>query len=281
MTDLSVIVVCHNSGPYLRECLDSLALGVGDLSWELVLVDNGSTDGAPDRLGSTRETGRPERVLRLSSPLNLGYAAAANLGAAVARGRHLVFLNPDTRCLNDTLARLARQLDSDPGLGAAGPALEDEQGCAQASARAFPGYSTVLFHRRAPLSRWWPANPGSTAYLFPARPDWLSGAVLAVRREAWEDVGGFDPRYFLYVEDVDFCARLHAAGRQVAYVPEARVLHRVDGERRPPARRRVLEHHRGMWRYYQKHLARGPVRGVLTWLGILGRCAWHSTRVST
>ena len=235
---VSVIVVSFNTSDLLRQCLQSILTeceGLPDgLTAEILVVDNGSTDGSPEMV--EREfaaRNAPVRLLR--SQVNLGFAAANNLAMDAARGRYLVLLNSDA-WLHPGALRLAIELmESDSTVGVGGARLVGPQGEWQPSARAFPTlwHVFVVFSglaSRFPKSRifgafdrtW--ANPD-----LPAEVDWVPGAFSIMRREALAQTGLFDPQFFLYCEEVDLCRRIKAKGFRVLYWPDVVVTH-IGGE---------------------------------------------------
>ena len=256
---VGVVLVTHDTREEVCGALDSLgAEGAGRGDLEVVVVDTGSSDGT----AAAVHRGWPAaRVLRL---VNTGFARAANAGLRATGAPVVVVANADVRFGAGALAALERALEEDPGLGAVGPEVRYPDGSLQASARRRPDTRTAVLH--ALLGRLRPDNPWTRRYhardLDPGLPrdvDWLSGCAIALRREAVEAVGGFDPGYFLYVEDVDLAERLRAAGWRLGYRPGARVRHRV-GASTSRVRWTALRHHaRSLDRYLAARL-RGPWR---------------------
>ena len=264
-----VVVVAHRS----REDVVAL-LGDLDAATPVVVVDTASGDGTAEFVRAAA-AGRPVRLLELA---NTGYARAANAGIrALPPGvAHAVVLNADVRLAADVPARLAAVLEADPSLGAVGPRVRYPSGAPQASARRIPGLGTAVLHGL--LGWWWPGNPATRAYRAdPAAAradagsgaddaavvavDWVSGCALALRRTAVEAVGGFDPGYPLFVEDVDLCDRLAAAGWRVGLAPGIEVIHRVGGATAGRPLRARLAHARGLQRFAAQRLP-VPLRSV-------------------
>ena len=249
----------------LVECLASLGKAGGSLEPEVIVVDNGGTLAA----SGFRE--RFPGVRLLANTENVGFARAANQGFALARGRHVLCLNPDTIVHDGALAVMSAYLDAHPDVGAVGARLLESDGSLQYSCRRFPGYLTVFFGRYAVLTRLLPANAATRDYLYldwdhrsVREVDWLSGACLMVRREVLASVGGFDPEYFLFVEDMDWCRRIRDAGWRIAYLPDAVVTHHIGASRGPVPAWIVWARHRGMLRYVQKHFgAPWPARAAI------------------
>lgn len=267
----AAVVVSHETRDEVLACLDGLAAAGAD---EVVVVDTGSTDGTADAVRARH----PEaRVLAVD---NLGFGAGANLGVAVARAPVVVVCNADVQFAPGSVTELAARLTGADDVAAVGPAVRYPDGRHQASARRLPDLRTALGH--AVFARLWPANPWTRRYRAtdtdPAQPrdvDWLSGCCLAVRRDAFESIGGFDPGYFLYVEDVDLGVRLRAAGWRLRYEPSARIVHHVGAS--TSTRRRawsLTTHARSLDRFYAKHLATTPLRRLARPLLRLGLAAW-------
>lgn len=217
-----VVVVTYRPGRELEDFLASLAsAGVEDV--ELVVVENG-----PDPAAARSATGHGVRVLHPGR--NLGYGAAANLGAAGATQPWIVVANPDIVWHPGSLAALVAAGTAEPTAGSLGPLILDPDGTVYPSARNLPSLTTGTGH--ALLGRVWPANPWSRRYRRDTEPGtsqrpagWLSGSCLLLRREAFEAVGGFDDSYFMFFEDVDLGERLGRAGWANVFVPTAVVTH--------------------------------------------------------
>ena len=249
-----VVAVTYSPGPALERFLGSLALASAR-PMEVVLADNGSTDGVPQDVAARGG------VRLLHTGANLGYGRAGNVGAHGASTPWLVVANPDVEWSAGSLDALLAAGERWPRAGALGPAIRTPAGALYPSARAVPSLGRGIGH--ALLGWWWPANPWTSAYRrergapVEGPTGWLSGSCLVLRREAFEAVGGFDPAYFMYFEDLDLCERLAAAGWSSVYVPSAVVTH-TGGHAtvREPARM-LAAHHRSAFRYLARRYA-GP-----------------------
>ncbi len=259
--NISVVVVNYNGGPLLLRCLE--ALQASRPTPEVILCDNASQDGS---LAAARRAFPEMKILAFER--NLGFAMAVNRGLAAARGRWLVVLNPDCLVEPDTLATLSRVMAEHPRAGLAGCRILDPDGREQrGSRRHLPrlgsGLAKALGRRGIDLHQMpLPAAPQPV--------EAISGACMMVRRAALDEVGGLDEDYFLHCEDLDWCKRFHDAGWEVLFVPQASVVHH-QGTCSAERPRRVAWHkHRGMWRYYRKHLAGDHPRPLraLVWSGI-------------
>jgi N-acetylglucosaminyl-diphospho-decaprenol L-rhamnosyltransferase len=209
---VSVVVVNWNAGPALDRCLASLTADSARGA-EVVVVDNASTDGST--VAATRD--RPwARVVR--SDTNVGFARGANAGAAAARGDVLVFVNPDAEVEPGAVSALVQALTTVPRAGIAGGGLVDDTGRWQPGAARFGVVAHLLLDTT--LGRL--ASRGTRSV---RTVDWVYGTFMAVRREPFVQLGGFDGAYFLYGEDLDLCHRAAAAGWRTVHVPDARARH--------------------------------------------------------
>lgn len=208
---VSIIIVNWNAGPALDACLASLA--GGDRRREIVLVDNASSDGST---AAARARYPDARVVETGT--NLGFAAGANRGAAVAGGDVLVFLNPDARVLPGAVDTLVDTLLLVPAAAIAGGGLVDERGRWQPAAAHFAPLPHLVLDTTA-------GRLAARLRRVPHRVDWVYGTFMAVRRDLFRQLGGFDPCYFLYGEDLDLCHRAARVGARTIHVPAARAIH--------------------------------------------------------
>lgn len=254
--DVAVVIVNHETRDDLLACLDTLeAAGAR----EVVVVDCGSTDGSVE---AVRAHAPDVAVLALD---NVGYGRGANAGVARTTAPYVVVANADTRFAPGSLHLLASSVAEAPDVGAAGPQVRYPDGRPQASARTFPTLAQAAGH--ALLGLWWPSNPWTRAYrqsdvdpTLARDVDWLSGCALLLRRAAFDEVGGFDPGYWMFVEDVDLGFRLRQAGWRVRFEPDAQVEHAVGAS---AGRRRawmVIAHARSLDRFYRRAYAHGVGR---------------------
>jgi N-acetylglucosaminyl-diphospho-decaprenol L-rhamnosyltransferase len=257
-----VVVVTYSPGASLAEFLTSLRTATTS-SYDVVLADNGSTDGAP-------QAAVGPGVTLLETGGNLGYGRGANAGAAGATADWLVIANPDVVWESGALDVLLAAGSRRPDAACLGPAIRTPDGQLYPSARAFPSLGRGIGH--ALFGWFWPANPWTRSYRAEVgKPvegptGWLSGSCMLVRRAAFEQVGGFDPSYFMYCEDMDLCRRFAEAGWQNVYVPSAVVTHIGAHATSRAAALMVAEHHRALYRYLSRQYAGpryAPVRVLL------------------
>jgi N-acetylglucosaminyl-diphospho-decaprenol L-rhamnosyltransferase len=206
--------VTHNSLAELSRFFDGQLAAVEELDASLVVVDNASEDGSLEFVRATADGA----ATVLAGSRNPGYAAAVNRAFAESGGREVLVLNPDVE-LGDVSAveAMIRFMRENPNVGAVGPCLVYEDGTIQSSARPFP--SPLAMGRQSRVVRSLPvARKAARAYVGlpanggPSRVDWVTGAAMLIRRASFEEVGGWDDGFFLYLEDTDFCRRLLRAG---------------------------------------------------------------------
>jgi N-acetylglucosaminyl-diphospho-decaprenol L-rhamnosyltransferase len=246
MPDVSVVIVTYNSRDWIERPLESVA-GHGA---EVIVVDHGSTDGTLELIG---ERYPDTRVIEQE---NRGFGGGNNTGMQAATGDYFLLLNPDAWFLGDGLRKLVDFANAHPEAGVVGPKLLHPDGSLQRSVRGFPTpwrLATEFFFLRklAPRSRLFNAFHGGPAdHNSVYEAEWLGGACLLVQRAAVDAVGGFDERFFLFSEEVDWCYRFREAGWKVLFYPGAEVTH-VIGISHAPARytELVLSH----LRFLQKH----------------------------
>ena len=225
MPEVSILIVTWNSRASVEKCLTSLFGRPCKRSFEVIAADNGSSDGTAEFISSTWPQARV-----LQTGRNLGFAPAMNLAQRQAEGRYLFWLNPDTVAGPGAVDKLADFLDLHPEVGAAGPLLfESEIQRAAFCARQFPNL-TNAFLRHFGL-RWLTGGKGFWGQEtfevgeVPVAVDCLSGAAMMVRRELADRIGSIDETIPMYLEDMDYCARIAAAERSIYCVPSARMFH--------------------------------------------------------
>jgi N-acetylglucosaminyl-diphospho-decaprenol L-rhamnosyltransferase len=225
--DVTVVVVNYNTAHLLDQMFAALEAGRGALKLQVVVVDNASRDGSADFL----RTNYPNIAL-IENPTNVGFGRANNQALPWIRGRYVLLLNTDAFMAPDTLQRTVDFMDANPRCGVLGVKLVGRDGALQPSCRYFPTPWNV-FLTGTGLKRFFPRtrlvddmfwDHGSIREC-----DWVPGCYYLVRREVIEQVGLFDPRYFLYYEEVDHCRAVRRAGWSVLYYPFTQVVH-IGGE---------------------------------------------------
>ncbi|MBX3097822.1 MAG: glycosyltransferase family 2 protein, partial [Fimbriimonadaceae bacterium] len=236
--------------------------------FEVIVVENDSADGSAEMIANEFPW------VRLLLPgANLGFTGGHNLALAEKNGFHSALLNSDTIVHKGAIETLIRFMRENPEVGVVGPKLLNPDGSLQYSCRQFPNPVAAAF-RNTFLGRLFPQNKAVTDYLMQdwdhssvRDVDWVSGAALFMRGEVYEEIGGLDPHFFMYCEDVDICKRTWAAGWRVTYLPDAVITHAIGRSTDKVANKMIVRFHRSMFRYYAKHIA--PRFFLTRWLSLL------------
>ena len=233
MVDLDIVIVNWNSGSQLADCIASIALSPPGPGLELskcVVVDNASSDGSQESAGQL-----PVPLLLIRNPSNRGFAGASNQGAKIGRAKYILFLNPDVRLFPDSLTQslLFMEQPQNAGVGILGIQLLDGDSAIQRNVARFPTRASLFFQMLG-LNRLWPR-----VFLGHFMTDWdhnqnrvvdqVQGAFFLVRRELFEALKGFDERFYMYFEDLDFAFRARRAGWVCQYLADARAFHSGGG----------------------------------------------------
>ncbi len=279
--DVSIVIVSFNTCEITRECLRSVYAEMGSLRGQIIVVDNASSDTSVAMI----ESEFPEVVL-IQSKINLGFGGANNLAFTRATGRYVVLLNSDAFLTPGSLQRSVAHMDETPRAGLGGGRLTGREGSWQPSARLFPsvvGDMIVLsgLAARFPRSRFFGRADRTWAdEMKAAEVDWVPGAYSIIRAEALKAAGPFDPRFFLYYEEVDLCKRIQDQGFSIWYWPDIVVVH-LGGESSRQVKSVELSNSgmqltlwrmRSMLLYYRKH------HGPATWFAMVAESLWYWLR---
>lgn len=257
--DLSILIVNWNTRDLLTLCLGAIPPAVGEWSHEVVVVDNGSTDGSPETVRADFPW-----VRLIENGENAGFVRATNQAIAESRGDYLLLLNSDALAPPGSLARMVSFMRDHSDAGAVAPKLINPDGSFQASYARFPtllseSLSAFGLNRRL----WGPHHPSP-----PPRPDekphpvdWAPGACLLLRRSAVESVGPLDEGFWMYSEDTDLCYRIHRAGWKVYYLPDVEIVHFGGASSQQCRPESVGRLYRSKIRFFRKHY--GPVPAAL------------------
>ncbi len=257
----SAIIVTHNSGAAIRECLEALA----GQECDIIVVDNASSDDTVQRVEEF-VAWNPARLI--ANEKNIGFAAAVNQGARQADGDVLLVLNPDAIAQPGAVAALLHCMDT-TGAAAVGGALfgADGQPARGFAFRRIPTLAPLVYEALL-VNQMWPDNPANRRYRYldadyslQQEVEQPAGACLAIARTAWDMVGGFDEQFFpVWFEDVDFCKRLREQGARILYCPEARFRHSgAHSVGQLPFRDKQVFWYGNMLRYARKHFSKGQV----------------------
>ncbi len=273
MPALSIVIVNWNVRDLLRRCLSSILADSPSRTLEIIVVDNGSSDGSVEMVRAEFPA-----VHLIANAENRGFPAANNQGIAVARGRYILLLNPDTEIVGDALATLVVFADAHPDVGMVGPQLLYPDGSIQSSRRRFPTLATGFFESTW-LQKYAPRRL-LERYEFLDQPadavqdvDWLYGAAIMARREAVAQVGPLDEGYFMYSEEMDWCHRFRAAGWRIVYLPTAQVIHHEGKSSEQVVAARHIHFQTSKVRYFCKY--HGRVAGEALRLFLLGNYVWQ------
>lgn len=273
MVDISLCMVALNCWAVLKECLESLQASQPTVSYEVIIVDNGSTDGTVAQL----QTFFPA-VRLIENGYNAGFTKATNQAIAQSVGRYILWLNTDTILRPGSLDTLHRFMEHTPRAGIVGPKVVNPDGSFQPQCkRGMPTPSAALCYLLG-LDTIWPQHPRIGQYLLTHLPidrasqvDAVSGCCLLARRAVWESVGSLDEAIFAFGEDIDWCVRARGAGWEVWYNPASVIVHlKGQGGVHVKPYHKLWGMHRGMWIFYRKHLMAQyawPVTG-LVWIAV-------------
>lgn len=227
---LSVIIPSFNQRKLLKACLVSIFKETQKISFELMVVDNASNDGTPLEV----QKNFPQ-VLLLQNKSNLGFAKACNQGARAAKGDYLLFLNQDTEIRDRALEKMVNFMEKNQEVDISGCKLLNQDGSLQPSVGFFPRLSKIFFWAfflddLPVLNRLIkPYHQEAKSFYTKTREvDWVTGAFLLTKKKVFKEIGGFDERFFMYAEEVDFCFRAKKVGFKVFYTPEATIIHKRD-----------------------------------------------------
>jgi GT2 family glycosyltransferase len=264
--DLTIAIVSYNAKEELTACLESVFGSTRLESFEVIVVDNASTDGTVEMLAD-----RFPRVRVIASPENLGFGRGSNLCWHEAKSGLVLFLNSDTVVSDRALDRLVDLARERPEAGAIGPRLLYPEGEIQMSFGAMPRIASELLQKlwnagyargRGPLR-----NAVRNRYSRERTVDWVSAACLLTRRDTLETVSGFDENFFLYSEDIDLCARIRATGARILFTPEVEIVHLLGRSVSKDRDRVVYESHRSRLYFYEKHHRRLEVLLLKLYMG--------------
>ena len=253
--ELSVCICSWNTRDDLQLCLSRLQDARQEANFEVIVVENNSEDGS----GPMVATDFPWVTL-LQQYRNLGFTGGNNLALYERKGRHALLLNSDPFVHPGAIRTMCAHIQNHPEVGVFGPKLLNLDGTLQYSCRRFPNPIAALF-RNTPMGRWFPNNRFTREYLMSdwdhlseRDVDWVSGAALFIREEALEKIGGLDPDFFMFCEDMDLCWRAHEAGFRVRYFPDAVVTHKIGSSTSKAPNRMIFRFHRSMLLFFKKHL---------------------------
>lgn len=251
MKVLSVIILSFNTSALLKNCLDSLSSYFDNPDYEIIVVDNASSD---DSVRMVKK--QFPKVSLIESQENVGFAAGNNIGLKKAKGKYMVLLNSDTIVLDDALSKMVQFLEETPKAAIAGPKLLNPDKSAQASAGVFlTPFNTFLwllgFERFGLLK----SSPSSAQ-----KVDWVSGAAFFIRREVFEKVGGLDENIFMYLEELEWCLRASKKHLRTYFNPDAQIIHVSMGSGN--RERTIVNIYTSLVYVYKKHYGKNAVFAI-------------------
>ncbi len=260
--DLSIAIVSWNTRDLLCECLDSIFSAADGIDFEVIVVDNASSDGSVDVVKNSYS-----QVRLIENSDNVGFAAANNQAYEVSAGRYFMILNPDTRVLS-SIAPLVEFMDSDASIGAVGCRCVNPDLSIQ---RNWYDYYPCFLWEMAPHS----VRESAQRFLYRRDSErrfdtkWVGGQCMTVRREVVEEAGCMDAGYFMYSEETDWCYRIRSAGRRICYFPGVTILHHGGQSTRQASTRMLIELYRSKHRFVRLHLSH--IQAALFKAGLLAR----------
>ena len=281
-TELTIIIVSYNTCDILRQCLQKLYQNSGDLTFEVIVVDNASKDNSVDMVRAEFP-----HVRLVNSQINLGFAAANNVAFRLGRGNYFILLNSDAFIQPNTLQQFYDRMEEQKKVGIAGGLLVNTNGSCEPSARLFPSLLNDFLQMsglgsKFPKSRFFGRYDRTWEHPeISCETDWVPGAFCIIRRSALKNVGYFDERFFLYFEEVDLCKRMKKRGYSIWYWGDLSITH-IGGESSKTVSHELFSQAGAqltLWRmrsqllYYRKH------KGFIgAWLSKTLEITWNALR---
>jgi GT2 family glycosyltransferase len=283
MLTIDIIIVNYNSTKYLIACLNSIYRHLINHHVTIQIEDN-ETDGSIDIVEKEFRGVKIERNIK-----NIGFGAAINQALRRCKSPYVLILNPDTVLIDGSLYGALDFMNKNARVGVIGPKVLEPDGSVQGSARKFPTPWTSLFGRKSPLTKLYPNNPFTKREFLcyncnghnEIDVDWVSGACMLIRREAINQVGAFDERFFLYWEDADLCRRMQDAYWRVVYYPKSQVTHLVGKSSDTKPITSAIHFHHSCYKLFDKH-TKFPIRLMMpiAFLALSLRCLFVSMLTS-
>lgn len=250
MVDVSIIIVSFNTKDLLLSCVNSVVKHTRGVSWEIIVIDNGSTDGSAEGLKS-------KKIKLITNKENAGFAHGSNQGIGEAKGRYILLLNSDTEFVENTLLKMVDFMDKNKKVGISSCKLLNKDGTTQATGGFFPNLVRVFlwstFLDDIPFLNFqsYHPSPNSAFYKTSHEQDWVTGAFFLMGQDVVKSVGYIDENFFMYVEELEYCFRAKKLGWKVFYNSETAIIHigGASGARANP----ILGEFKGLKLFYKKH----------------------------
>jgi GT2 family glycosyltransferase len=252
---LDIVIVNYNSSNLLLNCLNSFNGSFKTIPANIFIQDNNSTDDF-----DIIEQCFPNIQIQRNNA-NLGFSKANNKALSQGFAPYILLLNPDTQFINSRIKEVINYMEENPKIGIIGPKILNSDKTIQGSARSFPSFSTAFFGRNTILSRLFPNNLLTRKNILNFQGkgdkvlnvDWVSGACMLIRREALNEIGPLDERFFMYFEDTDLCKRMWIKNWKVVYHPKFNLLHHVGGSSSQNVYISVFNFHKSIYLYCYKY----------------------------
>ncbi len=245
---IAIIIVNYNTPGLVQQLIDSIKKHTRLVDYEVVVVNNGCRPG-----GSFAAPSGSTYIRLIDSPTNVGFGAGVNLAAKTCTHPLLLFANSDCRLESNVIPKMAAFLDAHPECAACSPRLVNSSGAVHSSLRRFPTHSNLRSSRGAFFRSAGDYTIEADQSRKPVEA--MAATFMMMRARDFNALGGFDERFFMYVEDTDLCFRLSQAGRQCWYLGDLDVVHVWGASSRQHRFRMKWHHHRSVWKYFQKHYA--------------------------
>lgn len=250
MLDLSIIIVNWNTSALLLQCLNSIYSSGSRFSFEVIVVDNGSSDDSVSMIGTNFPS-----VILIKNARNLGFAHGNNQGLSIAKGKYIMLLNSDTIVLPNAFDMLIQIANEHTELGAVGPQILNLDGTVQESWASFPSILSELVGRNFRVRK--PVADAPCAF----DVDWIMGACMLVKATTVADVGMLDDDYFFYAEEMDWCFRIKKNNWKIWYITNAQIYHLGGGSSHRSSLPQLCLLYKGKLLYFRKH--HGKLKTIL------------------
>jgi GT2 family glycosyltransferase len=259
---LSIIIVNYNTYTLTKQTIESVIEKEHPFQYEILLVDNASSDGSIERLQKDFNELILQGTLQIFiNEINLGFAKANNIGIRVAIGEYILLLNSDTVVKEDCLEKCLVQMQSDNNIGALGcKVLLSDGKLDHACKRGFPNpkaslYYLLKLYKIDPL-KYGQYNALNLHEDEVGEVDCLTGAFMLMPKDVLNKIGLLDEDFFMYGEDIDLCYRIKDGGYKILYYPNAQIIHYKGGSSKKKRTKVIYDFHKAMWIFYKKHYYR-------------------------